>query len=138
MFVLVRKQLFHQLGQSVRFKHGIDYSKVPKLLETDLEEQFVRGSGPGGQKINKTASCVVIKHIPTGIVVKNQESRSQEQNRKNARSILISKLDNLINGENSVEAQLKRIQDKKSNVKQSKKEKLRSLKEKWKERENII
>lgn len=66
MFVLVRKQLFHQLGQSVRFKHGIDYSKVPKLLETDLEEQFVRGSGPGGQKINKTASCVVIKHIPTG------------------------------------------------------------------------
>lgn len=72
-----------------------------------------------------------------GIVVKNQESRSQEQNRKNARSILITKLDNLINGENSVEAQLKRIQDKKSNVKQSKKEKLRSLKEKWKERENI-
>lgn len=50
----------------VRHKHTIDYSKVPQLVETDLEEQFVRGAGPGGQATNKTSNCVVLKHIPTG------------------------------------------------------------------------
>lgn len=49
-----------------RFKHSIDYSKVPQLIETELEEQFVRGSGPGGQAVNKTANCVVLTHKPTG------------------------------------------------------------------------
>lgn len=51
----------------VRCKHSIDYSKVPKLLETDLKEKFVRGSGPGGQSVNKTSNCVFLTHIPTGI-----------------------------------------------------------------------
>lgn len=49
-----------------RFKNTIDYSKLPVILEKDLQEQFVRGSGPGGQKTNKTSNCVVLKHIPTG------------------------------------------------------------------------
>ena len=40
------------------------------LNEEDLEEKFIRGSGPGGQKINKTSSCVELKHIKTGIIVK--------------------------------------------------------------------
>lgn len=40
------------------------------LNEDDLEEQFVRGSGPGGQATNKTSNCVVLRHIPSGIVVK--------------------------------------------------------------------
>ncbi|CAH0555825.1 unnamed protein product [Brassicogethes aeneus] len=121
----------------IRFKHILDYSKVPKLLESDIEEQHVRGSGPGGQKINKTSSCVVLKHIPTGIVVKNQESRLLEQNRKKARDILLTRLDNHINGENSIEAQIKQINNKKSSASQSKKDKLRTLKEEWKKRENI-
>lgn len=43
---------------------------LPVLHEDDLEEQFVRGSGPGGQATNKTSNCVVLKHIPSGIVVK--------------------------------------------------------------------
>lgn len=42
----------------------------PPLLETELEEQFVQGEGPGGQAVNKTNNCVVLKHIPTGLVVK--------------------------------------------------------------------
>lgn len=42
----------------------------PELKPEDLEENFVRGSGPGGQAVNKTSNCVVLKHIPTGIVVK--------------------------------------------------------------------
>ena len=44
--------------------------ELPVLDEKDLEEQFVRGSGPGGQATNKTSNCVVLKHIPTGLVVK--------------------------------------------------------------------
>lgn len=43
---------------------------LPVLNEDDLEEQFVRGSGPGGQATNKTSNCVVLKHIPSGVVVK--------------------------------------------------------------------
>ncbi|XP_033115666.1 uncharacterized protein LOC117115815 isoform X2 [Anneissia japonica] len=44
--------------------------KYPELNEDDLEEQFVRGSGPGGQSTNKTSNCVVLKHKPTGIIIK--------------------------------------------------------------------
>uniref|UniRef100_A0A3Q3FDJ7 Prokaryotic-type class I peptide chain release factors domain-containing protein n=1 Tax=Labrus bergylta TaxID=56723 RepID=A0A3Q3FDJ7_9LABR len=47
-----------------------DLIHLPVLNEDELEEQFVRGSGPGGQATNKTSNCVVLKHIPTGIVVK--------------------------------------------------------------------
>lgn len=71
------------------------------LNEDDIVETFVRGGGPGGQKINKTASCVMLKHIPTGIVVKCQESRSQHRNREFARRILLDKLDLAIRGEYS-------------------------------------
>lgn len=47
-----------------------DLRDLPVLNEDELEEQFVRGSGPGGQATNKTSNCVVLKHIPTGTVVK--------------------------------------------------------------------
>ncbi len=65
------------------------------LVETDLIENFLKGSGPGGQKINKTASAVQLKHIPTGIVVKYQDTRSREINRKMARRILQDKIEEL-------------------------------------------
>ena len=45
-------------------------SPYPDLIDDDLEEQFVRGHGPGGQSVNKTSNCVVLKHKPTGIFVK--------------------------------------------------------------------
>ena len=44
----------------------IDWSRFPRLDEQQLEERFVRGSGPGGQSVNKTANCVSLKHLPTG------------------------------------------------------------------------
>ncbi|KAM7206487.1 RF-1 domain containing protein [Naviculisporaceae sp. PSN 640] len=69
--------------------------------ETEIEESFLKGSGPGGQKINKTNSAVQLKHIPTGIVVKCQETRSRDQNRKIARNLLAQKLDILHNGDQS-------------------------------------
>ncbi|CAG9760033.1 unnamed protein product [Ceutorhynchus assimilis] len=118
-------------------KKRIDYTQVPTLNEADLEEQQIKGSGPGGQKINKTSSCIFLRHIPTGMVVKCQETRSVHQNKKIARQLLITKLDNYFNKENSVEAQTKRLENRKSAANEQKKEKMRQLKGQWKERENI-
>jgi protein subunit release factor B len=58
------------------------------ILPDDLVEKFIRGSGSGGQKINKTASCVYLKHTPSGIEVKCQAQRSRELNRFIARKEL--------------------------------------------------
>jgi peptide chain release factor len=62
------------------------------VKEDDLEEQFIRGSGPGGQKINKTSSCVHLQHRRSGIEVKCQRSRSQSLNRYFARRELCERL----------------------------------------------
>ncbi|KAH9890657.1 RF-1 domain-containing protein [Cubamyces lactineus] len=70
---------------------------IPELKEEDLEESFVRGSGPGGQSVNKTENNVQLLHKPTGIRVACQETRSLKQNRKIARKILLDKLDALYN-----------------------------------------
>jgi protein subunit release factor B len=61
------------------------------LREEDLEERFVHGGGRGGQKLNKTASCVWLKHRPSGIEVKCQQERSQSLNRFFARRLLVAK-----------------------------------------------
>ena len=66
------------------------------INEQDIQEQFIKGSGPGGQKINKTAACVYLKHIPTGIEIKCQRSRSQAANRFFARRLLVEKIETLI------------------------------------------
>lgn len=67
----------------------------PKVSEDDIEEVFIKGGGNGGQKINKTNSKVQLKHVPTGIVVSSQFSRSREDNRKRAREILAMKVEEL-------------------------------------------
>src|SRR4051812_44913538 len=59
----------------------------------DVEERFVRGAGPGGQKINKTSSTVWLQHRPTGIEVRCQRERSQAANRELAWAELCSKLE---------------------------------------------
>jgi len=60
----------------------------------DLEESFLRGSGPGGQKINKTSSTVRLVHRPTGVEVRCQDERSQAQNRLTALTRLCETLEN--------------------------------------------
>ena len=83
--------------------------QLPLLKPEDLEEKFTLGSGPGGQAVNKTANAVFLKHLPTGLWVKCHQTRSIEKNRKIARELLATRLDNHINGENSIENQQKLI-----------------------------
>ena len=71
------------------------------IREEDIVERFVKGSGPGGQKINKTSSCVYLLHRPTGIEIKCQRERSQALNRFLARRELCERLRERILGEKS-------------------------------------
>lgn len=71
----------------------------PTIPESDISEKFIKGgTGKGGQKINKTNSKVQLTHIPTGIVVTSQATRSRDQNRKIAREILATKIEELEKG----------------------------------------
>jgi len=63
--------------------------KALNILEDDILEKFIRSSGKGGQKVNKSDSCVYIKHLPSKIEVKCQETRSRENNRYHARLRLV-------------------------------------------------
>lgn len=65
------------------------------IHEDDLTEKFVRGAGKGGQKINKTSSCVYLLHGPSGIEVKCQRERSQALNRHLARRELCDRIEEL-------------------------------------------
>jgi len=75
------------------------------LLEKDIEEKFVRSSGPGGQKVNKTSTCVHLTHIPSQLTVKVQNSRSQPLNRYYARKQMCELLENKLLGKESPQAQ---------------------------------
>ena len=77
------------------------------LLENDIEEKFVRSSGPGGQKVNKSSTCVHLKHICSGLAVKVQKSRSQGLNRYYARKQMCELLENKLLGKESPEAKRK-------------------------------
>jgi protein subunit release factor B len=68
------------------------------IQDKDILEKFVLGSGKGGQKINKTASCVYLKHLPTGIEIKCQKDRSRELNRFLARRQLCEQLEEKVHG----------------------------------------
>ena len=65
------------------------------IREKDIEEKFVRSSGKGGQNVNKTSTCVYLKHIPTGVEVKCMKDRSQSINRFLARRELAEKIERL-------------------------------------------
>ncbi len=74
------------------------------LLENDIEEKFVRSSGPGGQKVNKSSTCVHLKHIPSQLAVKVQTSRTQPLNRYYARKQMCELLENKLLGKESPQA----------------------------------
>jgi len=75
------------------------------VRETDFEESFIRSSGPGGQNVNKVATCVVLRHRPSGLEVRCQRERSQVLNRFLARRILLQRLEVQRLGRLAAEAQ---------------------------------
>jgi protein subunit release factor B len=101
------------------------------VSEDDLKETFVRSSGPGGQKVNKVSTCVHLVHLPTGLSVKCQQSRSQSQNRFLARRILLDRIERVQKG--IVEAEKKRIEK----VRRQKRRRSKRAKEKMLEQKHL-
>ncbi|KAH6563274.1 hypothetical protein BASA61_009856 [Batrachochytrium salamandrivorans] len=104
-------------------------TKTPiQLNEADLVEKFTKGSGPGGQKINKCKHSVQLWHTPSGLFVETQRFRELASNRKEARKLLLLKLDQQINGSLSkVAVKLEKYHKKISKQKQRAKKKYGSV-----------
>ena len=95
------------------------------VRDEDLEERFVRSSGSGGQNVNKVSTCVVLRHLPTGLTVKCQRERSQALNRFLARRDLLDKLEERIRGRAAAaEAERARIRRQKRRRSRRAKEKM--------------
>ena len=100
------KEISHQMVFSASSNKEAALKTKMALLgikEADLEEKFIRSSGKGGQKVNKSSTCVYLKHKPTGIEVKCQKERSQVLNRFLARRILVNKIESLMLGKKAAE-----------------------------------
>lgn len=94
------------------------------IREEDLVEKFVRSGGSGGQNVNKVATCVYLKHVPSGIEVKMQRERSQAMNRFLARRLLAEKLENMRAGRASAE------QERREKIRRQKRKRSKRAKEK--------
>ena len=99
------------------------------IREEDLEERFVRSSGPGGQHVNKVATCVYLKHVPSGVAVKVSRERSQALNRFIARRQLVEKIEKERLGKITKEQQ-RREKIRRQKRKRSKRAKEKILREK--------
>ena len=80
-----------------------DRMRKLQISETDMQESFARSSGPGGQNVNKVSTAVTLRHLPTGISVTVQNSRSQAVNRKLARERLLGAIESAREGQRMAE-----------------------------------
>jgi protein subunit release factor B len=101
------------------------------VREEEFRETFIRSSGPGGQKVNKTSSCVFLVHLPTGLSVKCQQERSQTLNRFLARRLLLDRIERLRTG--LVSAERMRVEK----IRRQKRRRSRRAKEKTLEAKHI-
>ena len=99
------------------------------IREEDLVEKFIRSGGAGGQNVNKVATCVYLKHVPSGIEVKVQRERTQALNRFLARRLLADKVESRIAGKAS-EEQRRREKIRRQKRKRSKRAKEKILEQK--------
>ena len=126
---MIRKEKFDEL-----------HARMERLgiREGDLIEKFILGSGSGGQKINKTSSCVYLKHLPTGIEIKCQRERSRELNRYYARKELCDRLEEKIENKKSEKQQLiEKIRRQKRRRSRKSKEKMLATKKKQSEKKSL-
>ena len=84
------------------------------IYEKDIEEKFIRSSGRGGQKVNKTSTCVYLRHIPTGCEIKCMKERSQSLNRFQARRELMRRVEKRLGRLTPEDRTLDRVRRKKS------------------------
>ncbi|MGH8068855.1 MAG: peptide chain release factor family protein [Candidatus Entotheonellia bacterium] len=99
-----------------------------QINEEDLEETFIRSSGPGGQHVNKTSTCVRLLHRPSGLSVKVQHSRSQGLNRFLARRLLADHVEQRLRGRESPSVQQR------DKIRRQKQRRARRTKQKLQER----
>ncbi len=108
------------------------------IYEKDVIEKFIRSGGPGGQKVNKTSSCVYLKHIPTGIEVKMSRERTQILNRFLAWRTLAEKVEARIKGIKSAkQKQIEKIRRQKRKRSKRAKEKILQHKKKTSEKKKL-
>jgi protein subunit release factor B len=108
------------------------------IKEGDLVEKFILGSGSGGQKINKTSSCVYLKHIPSGIEIKCQRERSRELNRYYARRELCDRIEEKIERKKSERQQMiEKIRRQKRRRSRRSKEKMLAAKKQLSEKKTL-
>jgi protein subunit release factor B len=108
------------------------------IKELDLEEKFICSSKKGGQNVNKTATCVYLKHQPTGIEVKCQEERSQAMNRFLARRILVDKIEAMVLGKKrETQKKIEKIKRQKRKRSKRAKEKILRYKKIRSEKKNL-
>ncbi|MDD4294638.1 MAG: peptide chain release factor-like protein [Candidatus Omnitrophica bacterium] len=113
------------------------YRKMTDLniLESDIKEQFIRSQGHGGQNVNKTATCVYLKHIPTNTEIKCQKTRSQPLNRFFARRLLIEKIESgIFNVKSEKQKKIEKIKRQKRKRSKRSKEKMLELKKQHSEK----
>lgn len=104
----------------------------------DIEEAFIRSSGPGGQHVNKTSTGVYLKHIPTGTEVKYSGGRSQALNRFCARRLLVSKIEAMALGRESEERKrIEKIRRQKRKRSKRAKEKILAAKKRQSEKKEL-
>ncbi len=126
---MIRKEKFDDLQERME-RLGIK--------EGDLVEKFILGSGSGGQKINKTSSCVYLKHVPSGIEIKCQRERSRELNRYYARRELCDRIEEKIENKKSERQQMiEKIRRQKRRRSRRGKEKMLAAKKRTSEKKSL-
>ncbi|MFH1394810.1 MAG: peptide chain release factor-like protein [Candidatus Omnitrophota bacterium] len=128
-------------------KYGVSLRKETELKkkmrrfgvkEKDITENFIRSSGRGGQNVNKVATCVYLKHKPSGVEVKCKQARTQALNRFIARRILVEKIETKTLGKLSAEKQrIEKIRRQKRKRSKRAKEKILADKKKQAQKKNL-